>query len=703
MSKIFHAWAMRLTIMVACATMSLPAAASNGTAEDHNLPATFQKVLDDVKHPENWEEVPIEASWNIEEFLMMRMGEIIRKMQLEPDYRNQHAQTADKPKPWLKDFLPRLYQSLSDDVNRKNEQWYQEYMELVQNYNQATMNVKQFESLRANLMISLKNLNELRLRIKSVRDVHLQQLQGVPTTFLVFGTRTWDHLKESRGKSYNIIQEGVKSFAAKRFIDQNSFVFSDLTVKDSRVVSETIQMYGAGEIEAYETDPHVFYKHTRTFVVHRYRCYPQFNSTESGGPTVPSPPEAKNTEYSIVDHRNVDKIFVQWDIGEKDQEKINELLDRTENNNLSAVGSIRKLDEEYIARMHTIETLLDKTGDDILSALDELCAGIGEIFGDFDDSELKKQIESYLRQQDAVSADGNHDRLDRILSRIRTKYDEEAIKAEEDFQNKLARRTKTIFTLRQGFMGDDQQFSELTQKLLEGSFDTIMLRKNNLMRYEITVVENKKLVNHKAEEYYKEGKIRRYYMFPPVLTFEGSISKLSCFLALQVEFSRDETSSSGLPKPAFQTAQTGSLPPVQETGPSVTPPPLPPQVEAPPDPRIMDDSDSGLQWLVYLENDELGCFSFEDAVGHIRSKGFSMPSMSQLKLIQNRLQSSHAKANMPQAFRKFLAPDGPSLLVWSDSPPDIYGNRKLLNFKTGEETDKVYDYCGYVLGVTSAR
>ena len=181
-------WLKHLILILAYILTVLPIAVNAANAEDavnHELPEEFRKYEREIRQPQKWNKVPVEYSNNFEVFLMEQMGKIIRKMQLDLDFRNRYAQTAHNPKEWLKTFLSGLYQKISDEVNQKNDKWYQEYMALMHEYNSAAMNRNQFYGLESNLLNSLNNFNELGVQSKSVKDVHLQHLQGVPTTFLI--------------------------------------------------------------------------------------------------------------------------------------------------------------------------------------------------------------------------------------------------------------------------------------------------------------------------------------------------------------------------------------------------------------------------------------------------------------------------------------------------------------------------------------
>ncbi|CAN2042786.1 conserved hypothetical protein [Candidatus Magnetomoraceae bacterium gMMP-15] len=545
---------------------------------------------------------------------------------------------------WKKYFIPVLYEKLSDKITKKNQQWSKDYLDLVKNFNLAQINLQSFQETADSLNNALDTYLTLHKRLLSVEEVYLQNLKGVDTTFLVLGISQWDTHTQKSNECFNTIVKGGKAFVRQEF-ENTALIFSHTSMEEFRIKKDIIRSYSGGQIEEYETDPLLFQDETTMIAVQQYRVFPEFPKIGSSKmpdieipddeKSVPSgnyylPLKTDNTSNSfqadiflkqlsnIIDDAKNFLGYSKESIADNLFDKIKHLLNKVQKKNKISLDQIINFNTQYNSDIEPIEDEINQTGRKISNDLNKLIKKIVNIDPKAEISSLTRDITNFLKSSEPEESYNFKDSIKNRLNKIKkTLFFEHRDQAEHQLTEKIQKRKMLIFTIQSEFVPGGALAGSIPPKILTEALKRLKIRKERLVSYEFSIVEDRVLVNHQAAQYYDNGTVVRYFMPVPVLSFQksiesgGTVAKMSILLALEIEYVKREENN----LQSYRSEKDFIN-------------------------RTFHDKENNLIWLIGNEEDCLTYNEIED----ILPNDFNIPTIKQLNLLNLFLNKDTSKA-----------------------------------------------------------
>jgi len=653
----------------------------------------FSNLLNNITNLKNWQTIP--TGKTEKEVLYQNIVEISEKMTNNTDYAKKYMENKDRI--WLKHFLKKLNQKLTNYVNDSNQIWNKDYLELVQEFNNAQIRLQTYSEISNNLNFSLDSLRDIRIRIKSIKDVYKQNLKGIPTSFLIIGRREWDPYGQTLQTSYNSIDRGAKHFVIEK-LSNNNLIFSKTIVKNARIIQDVVTSYKGGVVEPYETDPIPFQLYNVSHLVQMYRCYPRFNSIQRDD-QAEFQIEKDDTQYEHVTSENIFQIVQTWNIKEKHVPKMKEFLKEVEQKNQSSNVILSDFDKKYNVQMNAInEPKLNAE-----KALKDNIKKIKEIDGIWRMQEsvftLDKYIDLILDLSDIDIEKGIRQRkkINNLLQHIKEHFINQTDIAKQRFTDKIKRRKMIVFTNCHEFFHKSQKSVELNKTLLKNAIEVLRVRKTKLVNFELAVVKDGMLQNEWAYKYYNHGIIKKYFMMPPILTYIDSESaRLSFFLAQEVEFV--ELQNSSIKSVTSLDEKIESM--LKNERPSVVTPAKTvyvskPEVTVNKKLNFMLVTPDNMKWFIHAKNNTIQNITYNSAKKKLPN-GYRIPKLIQLKNLRKYLIARNVEGTHAKIFFQLLTTNKG---VWTTDIDHIMDKCLTFNFKTNETKYRVFDYLGIIIGV----
>ncbi|KPA11181.1 secreted protein [Candidatus Magnetomorum sp. HK-1] len=332
----------------------------------------FNKIVQSITNLDTWKSINKENAHNVEIILQKEINEISKKMTDNVKFAKKFQE--DESKIWLKYFLEKLYNSLSDYVTQLNKDWNTEYLDLVQHYNTLQMEVESFKESVNNFNFALNSLKNTKYRSKVIKDVYKQNLMGIPTTFVILGMREWQPSMETKDQCYKIIKENAKHFIGEQ-LAPTALIFSEQTVKKAKVTVDIIKRYRGGVIEPFETDPIAFQHYKVSYVIQKYRCYPKLDSFEGNNHN------NLNIKGNLADNEPIfyhltneklHELIADKTLPKKHLDKIKLMLDESDKKNKSSINNIMSFNYQYMDQIQKIEKPYNDNVENINSLLNKI-------------------------------------------------------------------------------------------------------------------------------------------------------------------------------------------------------------------------------------------------------------------------------------------------------------------------------------------
>lgn len=729
-------------IIVPFLFVSLVYAQSTATLDDDEqmisqFEPEYKAIYDNITDLSTWKQAPENAGEKeVKQLLERHMEEIIRKTKTDETFRKKFEQ--DYGEIWKKKFIKILYKKLSKFSSDQNTQWNQEYLDLVQNYYNSQLDLQTYRETRNNFVLTLINYREIKNRIQSIQDVYKQNLQGVPTTYLIIGKREWNSAFETVSKNYSLIAEGAQLFVKNELSKKTGLIFSETSVKDYTITKDVIKKFSGGITESYEIDPLVFTAYGTSYVVHMYRCYPRFveegeiQQVEQTGSSDKEAAPAPGTRYENIVSQDfqaiIDKLNIKLDLEsiKKYQNKIKELVLEVSTENQKSAEIIYEFDKKYREQMESIQIPKSNTEDSIKTLLNKIAGNTNKI--KFDALPLQMEVGKIISgtlELSNVKGEEIPRSVRDYLDEIESLFSEKERQSRKRFEDQIRSRRMIILTNKQEYLASGVNKLSFNYDLLDGALETLSDRKTKLIDYDLTVIKEGRLVSYKdAKSFKRTGRVTRYIIVPPILTYiDAESMRLSLFLAQEIEFRENPIDAQAQSEPVPPTPQKEIEPDDGKSKSSeATPkgkeevppknndrkpkyPEKKPEADQKPDiiippadeGRFLADPNTHLEWMIYLKDGKPRSLSFQDGQ-RVLPEGFSIPTIEQLESLRAFLitppKDKAAKDFFPLLKRKRG--------VWSRERSNI-GNYYIYQFKDANKEDKVPDAQCYVIGVRPLR
>ncbi len=642
-----------------------------------------QKRLDKAKNLEAWDS----ESQAIDIELIREI--LKRKLENCPV---EHTKT----KPYIKDFLPEARKIISSLVDERNKQWTDDYLNKIQRFNDALSKFQNFMDEKSQLSNALETLLNQKKRLLSLTNVYLQNMAGIPTTFLIVGQGEWT--PETEGTTLEMFHR-VTQNAAKYIADNlgDTLVFSEVRIEDAKIVSDVIRSQKSVRVEEFETDPVYHTRGSSRFVLQKYRCYPNYNNSGSG----------KVSETEIIPEENSPKIKY-WNI---DQYTFNDanikgrfpkgLAEEME----KRIDQIRVENELARNQVMVFASRYSKSRDEIISKLQDTIDKIwmlernikNKILGENSGNDIKdeirvslsepiKELES-LDDEKVEQGQQEKEKIEHWLKKQGDSFMGSKGDAETDISNWLSSRKMIVFTSKSEIMGNHERPETVAERLLKGAVETLDKRKKQLISYELSVVKNGKLISRHGDQYYNDGLPVRYLLFPPVLTYigdseetGGQLPNVSLFLAWEVEYSKKDSSSDESLKTSGQSSESSGQ----------SSKPLTHQE------NIHYDVENDLSWFIDKEE----CFSFETAKKRL-PENFYFPGRDEMNIFKMFFYSKGKQAKEIRTRYRYLS--HPDTDIWTRDKSKISEMIYTYSLSYNESTLHDESFCCYIVGVKLGR
>lgn len=654
----------------ACAVLSGSAASDEQLAE-------CRERLAKVENTNLWDE-----TGKIIEF--EELGDILEKKL------DGYSVEDSKRKKYLKQFLPEVGARVSNLESDKNKHWIDEYLVRMQDYIDARSRHQTIIDEKSQLNSILGTLLREKRRLHSLTKVYLQNMAGVPTTYLVVGRDIFDiDRNESGVELFNRIVRNAIPFV--RDNTSTTLIFSRTELDAARIVKDVIRALEGVRVEPYGKDPKTFKADHLRYLLQKFRCFPSYTIEEDAqGDKAPSSPKGKTRAepgqgpmYWIIQQPDIgdelsEEMFPSKLVLEEYRAKLKaEIAKRFNELHEEDVKSIRQVKgfiEKYEEARETIIRKQEELGREVWALEENLAKSILKKHHDFNVREnllepTRKILE--IDVPDISDGDKIKDRVIGWLNKVTTRFKEDEESARVDVENWLKHRRIIISTTTSEIIGDREKPLEVAKGLFKEALETLEMRNRHLVKYEESIVKEGILSEYMHEEYYVFGHPVRYLLFPPIYSSsrggDGSVESISLFLALEVEYSVREG-----PSPATLAASEG------KAGKEVK------------KKKFIFEMEDGSAW--FIEEEE--CYPIDEAKV-ILPEGFILPDLEQLASLKTFLGSSRAKSienRFPHLSRNDVE-------FWTSERSSTTDDAYTYCLSTGAKNTHSDSFCGYLVGV----
>jgi len=592
--------------------------------------------------------------------LKQRLNKLVNQMPIE----------SDEKKPYIKQFIPEARRHITQLINERNKDWTDEYLAKIQLYNESRASSQNFSDELSQFSSSLENLLSQKKRQHSLTRIYLQNMAGIPTTYLIIGKSSWDI--NSKIAPLTIFEQ-ITHHAAHYIVNElsASLIFSNTKIINSKISSDVIKSTKKVRVEEFETDPIYFPDGSTCYVIHKYRSYPLYHIPESDQSNKTSHKASldstKDIQYWNIDTATISKYQTDNTFPKSLIMQANKQLTDIETENSASIAQIQGFAQKYKESWDNISQKQKV----IILKISEIKRLIQEKIGDMVSSEeFQTQLtDPLIELQHSDDVDKAEDLKESMISWLRklsNQFQNQKQTVESDINNWLKHRNMIVFTSKSEIMGVGEIPNNVASRLLSSAITSLEKRKRQLISYKLSTVKNGRLVSHEAEDFYNDGLPIRYLISPPILTFlnkasgESQFYNVSMFMAWEVQYTEQTTKASA----------NKSLP----TKPS----------------NIYVDQNQQVSW--FFGNEE--CFSFQEAA-QLLPKGFKLPKRSDMPTLRNFVNQPGMSQLRNQY--NYLFQSGTEL--WTGEQSSVTDKVYTYNITANEVFSHSGSSCCYVVGV----
>jgi hypothetical protein len=583
---------------------------------------------------------------------------------------NQMPIESDEKKPYIKQFIPEARRHITQIINDRNKDWTDEYLAKIQLYNESRASSQNFSDELSQFSSSLENLLSQKKRQHSLTRIYLQNMAGIPTTYLIIGKSSWDI--NSKIPPLTIFEQ-ITHHAAHFIVSElsASLIFSDTKIVNSKISSDVVKSTKKVRVEEFETDP-IYFPHGSTcYVIHKYRSYPLYQIPKADQLDQTAQKSSlditKDIQYWNIEPATISKFQKDNRFPKSLIKQASKQLADIKTENSASIAQIQGFAKKYkeswdmigqkqtniILKINGIKRLILEKIDKIVTA---------EEF----QTQLTDPLIELQNTDDIENAEDLKEKMISWLRKLGNQFQDQKETVENDINNWLKNRNMIVFTSKSEIMSVGETPNNVASRLLSSAITSLEKRKRQLISYKLSTVKNGRLVSHEAEDFYNDGLPIRYLISPPILTFlsnssgESQFYNVSMFLAWEVQYTEQTTKAS----------ENKSL--------AIKPP------------NIYFDQNQQVSWFFGKEE----CFSFSEA-GQMLPKGFKLPKRSDMPALRNFI-NQPGMAHLRNQFN-YLFQSGTEL--WTGEQSSVTDKVYTYNVTANEVFSHSASSCCYVVGV----
>jgi len=455
-----------------------------------------------------------------------------------------------KKKKYLKNFLVNVNEIVTNISSENEKQWGNSYIEKIQAFSDVQTLLQNFMDEKQQLYTAIDTLGSQKKRLHSLTEVFLQQLSGIPTRYLILGKSKWDTANEIGYQVDNHIANQAASFINSELI--GGLIFSNTEIKNAKIVKSVVRNLKSIQVEEHGADPKSEVYEDERYLLQIYRCYPRYDIDFK---QETSPSKNQNTLISVVPKFwHINRVFLEEEANAGIFNKTPDLLDEAhtlitdvEKDNKTNIEKILDFEKRYSLSLQVIENKKNETIKKLWDMTNLLTKRIYyDLQTDMNMQEIRRQLSRPVNKLENLSFDKIHKvdelktQIEDYLATVYLKINKLKKEKEKDILNLIQQKRMIVFTIKSKNIGPfDEHPKKEAIKLLQGVMKTLDQRKKQFQSYELSIVEDGKLVSSQVSKFYNEGYPVRYIIYPPVLYHPiPSILRLSIFLALEVEYTK---------------------------------------------------------------------------------------------------------------------------------------------------------------------
>ncbi len=602
-------------------------------------------------------------------------------------------------KPYLGQFLIEVGKRVSTLEHKSNKRWIDEYLFRMQNYIDARSRHQTIVDEKSQLKTILGTLLKEKLRIHSLTQVYLQNMAGVPTTYLVVGR---DKYKLERKESNMAMFRRIAQNAIPHVADytSNTLIFSRTEIENARIVRDVITAKKGVRVEPYGKDPKIYSANKLRYLVQKFRCFPSY--TEQPSESVnPERKRAENTtaSYWIIEHPTIsdalmDEMFPQGDVLPEHRRKLKLEIEKR-------YSELTVDDAESLEQVWRFVEKYEKWIGKIIRKQEDLNRQIWPLVNRISKRIITKSPginvrKNLLEPTDEVINIGASNishgkkRIDdmwRWLNKMSERFKDDEEIAQATVENWLKHRRIIISTTKSEIVVASMAPHEVAKNLFDQALKTLKERNRYLKKFEESIVREGSLSQYRSDQYYVVGNPVRCLLFPPVYALtsnaigpEGNTYGVSFFLALEVEYSVKEGAPPDSKIASDSRERVGDPPGATAERKKV-------------DKKIFKDEERGFTW--YIVGGE--CFSKKEGKEKL-PEGFKLPDLEQIGYLKS-LVFSPSGRRISGFYPFFTKSDS---VLWTRSLSPATDKTITYVLATGDKEFHGDSFCAIVVGVKPA-
>jgi hypothetical protein len=578
-------------------------------------------------------------------------------------------------------LIPKMMKHFECVENQTNDEWTEKYIEFVDSLNRKQIESRDYHDLVLSINSSIEKLISLTVRVRTIKDVFKQNLEGVPSGVLVLGKMEIDpdDLDQRPVDSFQSIERNAKVFLRNSSI--KNFIMKDISIAGNRFTN-AITRYSSAKIEPSGSDPVYHTFQDEYFVVQRYRIFPVFERLGSIGTT-------RNKTSPVLN--KVDDGISYWTVETNQHpelpESINirarvaEMLNQIENEESTSSDRILGFEGKYASNLKEIRGKIAEESNRLRGDVSKAQAKILGLDPTYTNSSVATDLEALLSAGDNAIENMRAEWGPGLTKELENK--EELFKNNKDqalevFENHISARTMTIFTKEDELQSTSDTLRELRQKLIERAYRDLDGRKSSLVSYRVSVIRDGKLESEDADQYYDRGRVTRSILMAPVLRdigdrSQGTKQKLEILLLQEIRFNRRSSGSITSGNTSEGPAEGGNRP-------------------DPVDQEIVADVPRGLEWYLPLKNE---CWARLEGANKVPSN-YEIPTENELETLSDFLKKKD-NADLVSLFPYLRDQEN---YVWAKrARSGLEDEFRTFNLLTRQKEFEPEDSCNYIVGV----
>jgi len=556
--------------------------------------------------------------------------------------------------PYLANFFKNTTEKVASMASDLDKKWGDKYIEKIQSFSNVQTLYLNFFDEKRQLITALDTLLSQKKRLHSLQKVFLQQISGIPTTYLIAGRSKWKAKMGKYGKINDKISNGAQSFIKKNL--RSNLIFHNAEVKDSKIAQNVIISVTNLQVEEHGADPFTYMAPKQLFILQRYRCFPRYDKPESET-NLPVSNQTNDIQYWHLGHNFFeDELPASLISDARDEFK------KVSQENESNIAKIDGFEERYKKSWKMIDEKKNKNIKKMWDVTNQLTEKIYYELREPDMVSIRRNLSEPVRRiedmsyRDIEAAENLTEDIDTYLDGIAKRINSDKTKKRKDIDKLVQQKNIVMHTIKSKILGSQDDPQEEAYKLLKGEIDTLTKRKLQLRSYEFSVVEAGKLKTYKGSEYYNDGIPFRYLIFPVILKHKlkkdrtSEYMRISLFLAWEVEYSKKDKKKKL---------------------------------------DIYYDVENNLNWFIDIQE----CFSFEKAKKRLPAN-FVLPTLDEMNFFIKFLEHPGAK----QMIQKHNHLKKLGNEFWTIEIDDL--TDKIFTFDIGakEQLKHHSSFCGYIIG-----